>query len=109
MLAATMSMAGMRSVRLGEPPARPCHAGIGYVGIERDWARDPGQAFWRQRLGSGVLKEIGWGLRPQVGIELARQVNDGPLAPFGRRRGDWLQRSFSIYKRDWSFRGSRHR
>ena len=87
-------------------PLGPAMLGFGYAAIERDWATDPGQAFWRQRLGLGVLKEIGWGLRPQVGIELARQVNDGPLAPFGRQRRDWmLQGSFSIYKRDWSFRG----
>jgi hypothetical protein len=53
-----------------------------------------------------VLKEIGWGLRPQLRVDLGRQVGDGPLAPFAKRRRDWLlQGSFSIYKRDWNFRG----
>jgi outer membrane protein len=80
--------------------------GFAYAGIQRNWARDPGQAFWRERVGIGVLKEIGWGLRPQLGIELARQVGDGPLAPFARRRQDrFLQASFSIYKRDWNLGG----
>ena len=54
----------------------------------------------------GIRKEIGWGLRPQFGIDLARQVGDGPLAPFGKQRRDWLlQGSFSIYKRDWNLGG----
>jgi hypothetical protein len=80
--------------------------GFAYLGVERNWANDPGQAFWRERLGVGILKEIGWGLRPQVGIDLARQVGDAPLAPFGKRRRDWLlQGSLSIYKRDWNVRG----
>lgn len=80
--------------------------GFGYAGIERSWANDPGQAFWRERIGIGVLKEIGWGLRPQLSIDLARQVGDGLLAPFGKERRDWfLQGHFSIYKRDWNVRG----
>jgi hypothetical protein len=80
--------------------------GFAYVGVQRTWANDPGQAFWRERLGMGILKEIGWGLRPQFGIDLARQVGDGPLAPFGKQRRDWLlQGSFSIYKRDWNLGG----
>ena len=80
--------------------------GFGYAGIQRSWANDPGQAFWREQLGVGVLKEIGWGLRPQLRADLARQVGDAPLAPFGRRRRDWLlQGSFSIYKRDWNMKG----
>lgn len=80
--------------------------GFAYAGIERDWAKDPGQAFWRQSIGLGVLKEIGWGLRPRLAVDLARQVGDAPLAPFGKTRRDWLlQASASIYKRDWNFRG----
>lgn len=80
--------------------------GFGYASFERSWANDPGQAFWREELGLGVLKEIGWGLRPQVRVDLAHQVNVGPLAPFGRQRRDWLlQASFSLYKRDWNLRG----
>jgi hypothetical protein len=80
--------------------------GFAYAGIERSWANDPGQAFWRKRLGIGVLREVGWGLRPQLSIDLARQVGDGPLAPFGKERRDWfLQGNFSIYKRDWNLRG----
>ena len=80
--------------------------GFGYAGIQRSWANDPGRAFWREQLGVGVLKEIGWGLRPQLRADLARQVGDAPLAPFGRRRRDWLlQGSFSIYKRDWNMKG----
>lgn len=80
--------------------------GFAYAGVERNWAQDPGQAFWRERIGVGVLKEIGWGLRPQLGLDIARQVNDGPLAPFGKQRRDWqLQGSASIYKRDWNLGG----
>ena len=80
--------------------------GFGYAGIQRSWANDPGQAFWREQLGVGVLKEIGWGLRPQLRADFARQVGDAPLAPFGRKRRDWLlQGSFSIYKRDWNMKG----
>ena len=80
--------------------------GFGYVGMRRSWASDPGQAFWREQLGIGFLKEIGWGLRPELRADIARQVGDAPLAPFGKRRRDWLlQGSLSIYKRDWNMRG----
>ena len=79
-----------------------------YAGVERNWAIDPGQAFWREKLGIGVLKEIGWGLRPQRGIDLARQAGGGPLAPFARERRDWLlEGTASIYKRDWTLEVSR--
>jgi hypothetical protein len=87
-------------------PLGPTTLGFAYAGIERNWANDPGQAFWREALGIGILKEIGWGLRPQLTIDLARQVGDGPLAPFGKKRRDWLlQGSLSIYKRDWNVGG----
>lgn len=87
-------------------PLGPSTLGFAWAGIERNWANDPGQAFWREQLGFGILKEIGWGLRPQLGIEVARQLNDGPLAPFGKQRRDWLlEGSFSVYKRDWNVRG----
>jgi hypothetical protein len=80
--------------------------GFGYVSVERNWASDPGEAFWRERGGVGILKEVGWGLRPQLSIDLARQTGDGALAPFGKVRRDWLlQGSLSVYKRDWNVRG----
>ena len=87
-------------------PVSPTMLGFAYLGTERSWANDPGQAFWRGSLGIGILKEIGWGLRPRFSVDLARQVGDGPLAPFGEKRRDWLlQGSGSIYKRDWNFEG----
>jgi hypothetical protein len=87
-------------------PLGPTTLGFAYAGIERNSAKDRGQAFWRKRLGVGVLKEIGWGLRPQLSVDLARQVGDNGLAPFNEQRRDWLlQSSFSIYKRDWNVRG----
>ncbi|WP_426692865.1 porin family protein [Sphingomonas sediminicola] len=74
--------------------------------IERGTAADRGQAYWRGRIGFGAIKEIGWGLRPQIRIDLARQINDGPLAPFAKRRQDLLlEGSLSIYKRDWNVEG----
>jgi hypothetical protein len=94
---------------LGGSVNRPVGAtalGFAHIGIERNWANDPGQAYWRHSLGMGLLKEVGWGLRPGLAIDVARQVGDGPLAPFGKKRRDWLlQGSVSIYKRDWNFRG----
>jgi hypothetical protein len=87
-------------------PISPTTLAFGYGGIERNWANDPGQAFWREQVGLGLLKEIGWGLRPQVNVDIGRQIGEGPLAPFGRNRRDWfLQGSFGIYKRDWSLGG----
>jgi hypothetical protein len=87
-------------------PLGPTMLGFGYVSVQRNLANDPGQAFWREQLGVGILKEIGWGLRPQLGIDLGRQVGDASLAPFGKRRRDWLlQGSFSLYKRDWNVGG----
>lgn len=87
-------------------PINPTTLGFAYAGIDRNWANDPGQAFWRQSLGVGIVKEIGWGLRPRIALDLAHQVGDGPLAPFGKTRRDWqLQGSFGIYKRDWNLRG----
>jgi len=80
--------------------------GFAYAGIERDWANDPGQSYWRAQAGIGILKEIAWGLRPRLTVDLARLIGDGPLAPFARQRRDWLlQGSFSIYKRDWNVGG----
>lgn len=87
-------------------PLGPTTLGFAYASVERNWANDPGQAFWRESLGIGVLKEIGWGLRPQITVDLACQTGDGPLAPFGKTRRDWLlQGSASIYKRDWNLGG----
>lgn len=87
-------------------PLGPTTLGFAFAGVERNFANDPGQAFWRERLGVGILKEIGWGLRPQLAVDLSRQGGDGPLAPFGRKRNDrLLQGSFSIYKRDWNIEG----
>ena len=80
--------------------------GLGYASFQRNWAKDPGEAFWRAQLGIGVIKEIGWGLRPQLSLDVARQLHQAPLAPFGRVRRDWLlESSFSIYKRNWNLRG----
>lgn len=87
-------------------PIGPTTLGFAYASVERSWANDPGQAFWREGLGLGLLREIGWGLRPQLRIDLAHQSNDGPLAPFAKQRRDWLlQASLSVYKRDWNLRG----
>jgi hypothetical protein len=91
---------------LANRPIGATTLGFGYVSIERRWAEDPGQASWRESLGVGILKEIGWGLRPRLSIDIARQVADGPLAPFAKQRRDWLlQGSASIYKRDWNVHG----
>jgi hypothetical protein len=39
-------------------------------------------------------------------VDVARQLNDGRLAPFGKQREDWLlEGTFSIYKRDWNVEG----
>ena len=104
---AATSMDGMQ--RCGHRPigrSGSTTIGIAYARVERSWANDPGQAFWREALGVGILKEIGWGLRPQLTIDFARQVNDGKLAPFGKQRRDWLlQGTASIYKRDWNVGG----
>ena len=87
-------------------PFGPTTSGFGYVSLERNWATDPGQAFWREQIGIALLKEIRWGLRPQLEIDLARQSGDGQLAPFAKQRRDWLlQGSLSVYKRDWNIGG----
>jgi hypothetical protein len=80
--------------------------GFADAAITRSAANDRGQAYWRARAGVGALKEIGWGLRPQLRVDVSRQWNDGALAPFGERREDLrLEGSFSIYKRDWNMEG----
>lgn len=77
-----------------------------YIGVERNFANDRGQAFWRERAGIGIIKEIGWGLRAQIAMDLAHQLGDGPLAPFGSIRRDWLlQGSVGVYKREWNVGG----
>jgi outer membrane protein len=87
-------------------PLGPTTLGVASLGVQRNWANDPSQAFRRAQLGIRVLKEIGWGLRPELGVRIARQVHDGRLAPFGKQRRDWLlEGSFSIYKRDWNMAG----
>lgn len=40
--------------------------GFGFASVQRSIAHDPGQSSWSGRIGGGVLKEIGWGLRPQL-------------------------------------------
>jgi len=80
--------------------------GFAYAGVQRSIANDPGSSNWQARLGLGVLREIGWGLRPQLAVEATRQINDAPMALLGRTRRDWrLQASASIYKRDWNVAG----
>jgi tetratricopeptide (TPR) repeat protein len=80
--------------------------GFGYILLRRSTATDDGYSYWNARLGLGVLKEIFWGLRPQVSLEVGRQVNDAPMPLFGRKRSDWtVQASASIYKRDWNIVG----
>lgn len=80
--------------------------GFTYGSIQRTFTHDPGQSSWSARLGGGVLKEVGWGLRPQIAFEVGRQVNDAPLAFFSQARRDWrLQATASIYKRDWNVVG----
>lgn len=80
--------------------------GFNYASVQRTIAHDQSQSSWRARLGGGVLKEVGWGLRPQIALEVGRQVNDAPLALFNRTRRDWrLLASASIYKRDWNVFG----
>lgn len=87
-------------------PLGPSTLGFAWAGLQRNWANDSGQAFWREQAGLGLLKEIAGGLRPQLSIDFARQVNDGLLAPFASQRRDWLlEGSFSIYKRDWNLKG----
>jgi hypothetical protein len=84
----------------------PSALGYAYAGIQRSIARDPGNSSWSGRIGAGVFKEIGWGLRPQISLEAGRQVNDAPLVLFGETRKDWrLQASASLYKRDWNVAG----
>lgn len=84
----------------------PSTLGFAYAGIQRSIAADPGQSNWQARIGVGLLKEIGWGLRPQLAIEAGHQINDAPLALFGKTRRDWrLQASASLYKRDWNVMG----
>lgn len=81
-------------------------AGFVYAAVQRSIAKDAGQSNWQGRLGLGVLKEIGWGLRPQISLEAARQINDAPLVLFGGTRRDWrLQANASVYKRDWNIAG----
>jgi len=80
--------------------------GFAYASIQRSIANDPGQSNWQGRIGLGVLKEIGWGLRPQFSVEIGHQVNDAPLVLFGGTRRDWrVLANASIYKRDWNVAG----
>jgi outer membrane protein len=84
----------------------PSTLGFAFASAQRAIARDPGNSSWSGRIGAGVLKEIGWGLRPQLTLEAGRQVNDAALVLFGKTRRDWrLQASASIYKRDWNVAG----
>lgn len=84
----------------------PSMVGFAWASVQRTIAQDPGQSNWQGRIGLGLLKELPWGLRPQVTVEGGRQVNDAPLGLFGRARKDWrMQASASIYKRDWNLMG----
>lgn len=80
--------------------------GFAFASLQRSIANDRGHSNWQGRVGFGALREVAWGLRPQVILEVGRQVHDAPLALFGGTRRDWrLQASASIYKRDWSVSG----
>lgn len=80
--------------------------GMAFISGQRMIANDPGHSGWQARAGVAVLKELGWGLRPQLTVEAGRRVNDSPLAPFNRVRRDWQVRaSASLYKRDWNVLG----
>lgn len=80
--------------------------GFVYGAVHRNVAAEAANSYWDARLGAGVLKEIAWGLRPQLNLEVGRQVNDAPIPLFGRTRRDWeLLASASIYKRDWNVGG----
>lgn len=84
----------------------PSMLGFAYAAIQRSTARDPGQSHWQGRMGIGAVQEIGWGLRPQLSIEVSRQVHDAALGLFGTTRRDWrLQASAGLYKHDWNLRG----
>jgi len=80
--------------------------GFIYAVVQRNIAHDPGYSYWSARLGWGLLKEISWVLRPQISVEVGRQLNDRKLALFNRTRRDWsVQLAASIYKRDWNVAG----
>lgn len=80
--------------------------GFAYAGLRRTGARDAGQSNWNVRFGGGVIKEIGWGLRPQLGFEAGRRLHDAPLGLFRKTRRDWdLLASASLTKRDWAIAG----
>ena len=84
----------------------PAAVGFAWASVQRSIARDPGHSNWQGRIGLGLLKEMPWGLRPQLAIEGGRQVNDAPLVLFGKARRDWrIQASASIFKRDWNVMG----
>ena len=84
----------------------PSTVGFAWASVQRSIARDPGHSNWHGRIGLGLLKEVPWGLRPQLMIEGGQQVNDAPLGLFGKVRRDWrIQASASIYKRDWNVMG----
>ena len=84
----------------------PSTLGFGWAAMERSIAGDPANSSWQGRIGAGLLKEIFWGLRPQLSIEVGREVHDRPFALFGRTRKEWQTRvTASIYKRDWNVHG----
>jgi hypothetical protein len=47
-------------------PLGPTTLGFAFLSIERNLANDPGQAYWRARLGGGILKEIGWSVQAKL-------------------------------------------
>ena len=84
----------------------PSTIGFAYASVRRSLASDPAFSHWGARIGVGALKEVGWGLRPQITVEAGRQVNDAQFGVFGQTRRDWsVQAIASIYKRDWNIAG----
>ncbi|MEO7787712.1 MAG: surface lipoprotein assembly modifier [Sphingomicrobium sp.] len=81
---------------------------LGYASIttQRTVDKSPAESNWRIGLRLGIQKEIGWGLRPQLSLDVEKQVNDAQSPLFGLRRHDWgIEASGSLYKRDWNVAG----
>ena len=80
--------------------------GFAAATVQRTVANNRAESNWLSGLRLGARKEIGWGLRPQISLNLERQVNDVRNPLFGKRRRDWrIEASAELYKRDWNVAG----